>query len=412
MKKVYFILLLSIFGIAQIMAVSCGDVDSSGTVDIVDALLIAKHYVGSDTIKFDSKVADVSGDNLIDIVDALLVAQFYVGQISSLSGCSVATNDPPKPIASKRLRVMATSDFPPFPVTNSDPDDVQSMVRFLLYANEFDIEGLIAAAGTFGMVAEKKNIHRVLDKYDQVVANLKKHDPKYPSTDYLRSVTYEGKGNNHGVKIRWGCNKQNANQIIGAGKDSEASDAIIAAAMKNDPRPIYIGVWGGPREIAQAIWNVQNKGSKAELNKIISKLRVYLILCQDSTDGWLVKNFPKLHIIQSRYTYQGMFKVGSRQWAEQNIIKNHGPLCAIYPPKAMGGAGVIEGDSPTFMYLISAAKGINDPEDPTQPSWGGQYKRVGNGTNHYIDGPGRGTIKKWAKDFQADFAKRADWCVR
>jgi hypothetical protein len=58
----------------------------------------------------------------------------------------------------KRLRVIVTSDFPPFPVTNSDPDDVQSMVRFLLYANEFDVEGLVASAGTFGMVAEKKNI--------------------------------------------------------------------------------------------------------------------------------------------------------------------------------------------------------------------------------------------------------------
>jgi hypothetical protein len=31
-----------------------------------------------------------------------------------------------------RLRVIVASDFPPFPVTNSDPDDVQSMVRFLL----------------------------------------------------------------------------------------------------------------------------------------------------------------------------------------------------------------------------------------------------------------------------------------
>jgi hypothetical protein len=60
----------------------------------------------------------------------------------------------------KRLRVMMTSDFPSFPVTNSDPDDVQSMVRFLLYANEFDIEGLIASAGTYGMVADSGGNHR------------------------------------------------------------------------------------------------------------------------------------------------------------------------------------------------------------------------------------------------------------
>ena len=71
------------------------------------------------------------------------------------------------PTEGKRLRVIVSSDFPPFPVTNSDPDDVQSMVRFLLYANEFDIEGLITSAGTFGMVAQKKNVLAVLDEYDK-----------------------------------------------------------------------------------------------------------------------------------------------------------------------------------------------------------------------------------------------------
>ncbi|WP_231615314.1 nucleoside hydrolase-like domain-containing protein [Novipirellula artificiosorum] len=84
-----------------------------------------------------------------------------------------------------RLRVIVTSDFPPFPVTNSDPDDVQSMVRFLLYSNEFDVEGLIASAGTYGMVAEKKNILAVLDEYDKVDENLRKHDPKYPTADAM-----------------------------------------------------------------------------------------------------------------------------------------------------------------------------------------------------------------------------------
>ena len=93
----------------------------------------------------------------------------------------------------KRLRVIVSSDFPPFPVTNSDPDDVQSMVRFLLYANEFDVEGLVASAGTHGMVADKRNILAVLDEYEKVEKNLRKHDPKYPTADALRAVTFEGK---------------------------------------------------------------------------------------------------------------------------------------------------------------------------------------------------------------------------
>ena len=310
-----------------------------------------------------------------------------------------------------QYRVIVSSDFPPFPVTNSDPDDVQSIVRFLLYSNEFDVEGLIASAGTFGMVAEKKNILAALDEYDKVDENLRKHDPKYPTADALRAVTFEGKGNNNGISIKWGCGKQPYTDIIGKGKDSEASNAIIAAADKDDPRPIYIGVWGGPREIAQAIWDVKNTRSEKELKAFTGKLRIFLIACQDATHEWLMDEFPDLHIIESRKTYQGMFRSDSQEWVETNIIKNHGPLCAIYPPKAMGGPGVIEGDSPAFMYLISANRGINDPEDPTQPSWGGQYVRKGS-TNHYVDGPGGSTISKWKNDFQKEFMNRADWCVK
>jgi hypothetical protein len=312
---------------------------------------------------------------------------------------------------SAQHRIIISSDFPPFPVTNSDPDDVQSMVRFLLYSNEFDIEGLIASAGTFEMIAEKKNILAVLDEYDKVDENLRKHDPNFPTADALRAVTYEGKGNNNGVKILFGCRKQPYAEIIGKGMNSEASDAIIAAAAKDDPRPLWISVWGGPREVAQAIWDVKNTRSEKEFSRFISKLRIFLIACQDATHDWLMDEFPELFIIESKSTYQGMFGSDSREWVEANIINNHGPLCAIYPPKAMGGPGVIEGDSPAFMHLIGANRGLNNPEDPTQPGWGGQYMRKPN-TNHYIDGPGGSSISKWKNDFQAEFMERADWCVK
>lgn len=312
--------------------------------------------------------------------------------------------------SNERYRIIVTSDFPKFPVTNSDPDDVQSIVRFLLYSNEFDVEGLIVSAGTFDMVAEKKNMLAVLDEYDKVDENLRKHDAQYPTADALRAITYEGKGNNNGIKIKWGCGKQAVENIIGEGKSSEASKAIIAAVDKPDPRPIWVSVWGGPREVAQAIWDVRNTRSEKELKAFISKLRIYLIACQDASHQWLMNEFPDLFIIESRKTYHGIFRSDSKEWAEENIINNHGPLCAIYPPKAIAGPGVIEGDSPAFMHLISANRGINDPEDPSQPSWGGQYKRK-EGTNHWVDGPGGSTISKWKDNFQAEFKERADWCV-
>lgn len=315
------------------------------------------------------------------------------------------------------------SDFPPIGVVKggavpdnmkSDPDDMQSMVRFLLYANEFDIEGLVATAGTFAMEARKQNILDVLDRYERVHPNLKKHDSRYPTAAFLRAVTFEGRGSNHGLKVIWGENKQSWTNIIGKGLDSEASRAIIAAADKPDPRPVWIGVWGGPREVAQAIWEVKETRSDEELKKFISKLRLFLIAYQDATHGWLMDEFPDLFIIDSRKTYQGMFggrdPLSDLDWINDNIRNNHGPLGEIYPHEGMGCTGVCEGDSPAFLYLVSANRGINNPEDPTQASWGGQYKRKA-GTNHYVDGPGGSSISKWRKDYQKEFQDRADWML-
>lgn len=58
-----------------------GDVNNDGTIDIVDALLVAQYYVGLDPQNFDTENADTNCDGSIDIVDALLVAQYYVGLI-------------------------------------------------------------------------------------------------------------------------------------------------------------------------------------------------------------------------------------------------------------------------------------------------------------------------------------------
>jgi hypothetical protein len=59
-----------------------GDANSSGSVDIVDALLIAQYYVGLNPQGINTAVMDVDANGGIDIIDALLVAQYYVGLIS------------------------------------------------------------------------------------------------------------------------------------------------------------------------------------------------------------------------------------------------------------------------------------------------------------------------------------------
>jgi endoglucanase len=90
---IVFSIILVCFGAYAAQAQSCGDVNTSGAVDIVDALLIAQHYVGLNPANFVQSVADVNNSGAIDIVDALLVAQYYVGLATSLN-CSSSTSTP------------------------------------------------------------------------------------------------------------------------------------------------------------------------------------------------------------------------------------------------------------------------------------------------------------------------------
>jgi hypothetical protein len=95
MKK-YFSFLILLLVPCALFAQSLGDVNSSGTIDIVDALLIAQYYVGLNPSGFNASVADVNCSGSIDIVDALLVAQLYVGLISQLP-CQTGTPEPTTP---------------------------------------------------------------------------------------------------------------------------------------------------------------------------------------------------------------------------------------------------------------------------------------------------------------------------
>lgn len=109
-------------------------------------------------------------------------------------------------------------------------------------------------------------------------------------------------------------------------------------------------------------------------------------------------------------TPMGRDPLSDLAWVNEHIRTNHGPLCAAYPPEGVGCSGVCEGDSPSFLWLVSANRGLNDPERPTQPSWGGQFRKDGD-RNHYLDGPGAASIAKWRRDFQQEFQARANWCV-
>jgi hypothetical protein len=65
----------------------CGDANGDGAVDIVDALLVAKCYIGGGTCP-SATVADVNCSGTVDIIDALKIAQYSVGLVSALNCCA------------------------------------------------------------------------------------------------------------------------------------------------------------------------------------------------------------------------------------------------------------------------------------------------------------------------------------
>lgn len=112
-----------------------------------------------------------------------------------------------------------------------EPDDTESKVRFLLYANEVDIEGLIACAyGEHGTKPEY--IRQVVNAYGVSWENLAAHDSRYPRPEQVLSRIAAG-------------NCRPGNDQLGEGMDTQGSNLIISAADKNDPRPLWTLLWGG-----------------------------------------------------------------------------------------------------------------------------------------------------------------------
>jgi len=262
----------------------------------------------------------------------------------------------------EKVRIFVLTDI------ENEPDDAMSMVRFLAYSNQFDVEGLIATTSIHQRDKTAAwRIREIVEAYGKVRDNLEKHEPGFPTPAHLLSVLKEGLPA-YGMKA------------VGEGKDSPGSEALIAAVDRDDPRPLWVSVWGGPNVLAQALWKVRATRTPGQLEKFVAKLRVYTISDQDDSGPWLRKTFPGLFYIASpgfgaggayhHSTWSGIsgdrfsgrfggadFSLVDDLWLEVNIRRN-GPLGAQYPHVD----DLMEGDTPSFLYLID--NGLGDPEHP------------------------------------------------
>jgi hypothetical protein len=102
------------------------------------------------------------------------------------------------------------------------------------------------------------------------------------------------------------------------------------------------------------------------------------------------------------------------EWVNENLRQGHGPLGAVYPRSGWNSEmpGVWEGDTPSYLLLISAVRGVNDPEKPDEGGWGGVFVQPNLGKNHWFDDPmGPKAVYQWRADVQAELKQRADWML-
>jgi hypothetical protein len=261
-------------------------------------------------------------------------------------------------IAGHRHRVVVSTD-----IGGTDPDDFQSMVHLLVYADIFDLEGLISSP--FGP-GRKSDILKVIDLYEQDFKNLKSYSDKYPTADTLRAITKQG--------------ETGEADASGIGQPTIGSQWIIQCAKRDDSRPLHVLVWGGIEDLAQALHDAPD---------ILPKLRVYWIGGPNkkwsvNAYNYIEQNHPKLWIIESNATYRGWFVGGDQnaQWGNKSFVSEHiaghGALGNYFSSQLKGTIKM--GDTPSVARLLRGGS-----EDPTQPSWGGKYVRIWDGRKSIFD---------------------------
>ena len=347
-------------------------------------------------------------------------------------------------------RLIVTSD--------GEIDDECSFVRFLLYSNEWDVEGIITSSSQYHWQGHRwagdNWAAPYLQAYSEVYQNLILHDSDYPSPDYLKSITFLGNVTAEGEMDSITMGSQHIVKVL---------------LDESDNRPVWLQAWGGTNTIARALKTIQEEHPE-KMEYVANKIRFFFIWEQDSTyQSYIRKYWGKYNILTIisdqfwaiAYQWNKILPEDKRSyfeadWMNANILKNHGALCSLYKAHVPGSHGLSgdtnfnegdfrsEGDSPAFLHNIPT--GLRNMESPGFGGWGGRYFKVYENTwldpvpfEGYLYPEGRwytGTawgriymreiypenqdqmndyfkpLARWTNAMQNDFAARADWCIK
>lgn len=244
-------------------------------------------------------------------------------------------------------RVLISTD-----IGGTDPDDNQSMVHALMYTDRFDLEGLVSSP-SYGS-GNKEEILRMIGLYEKDFPVLSRHIKGLAEPDTLRAITKQG--------------RKGAAPFAGYATPTEGSEWIVECARRESDRPLWISVWGGLEDVAQALHDAPD---------IADKIRVYWIggpnkKWSTNSYAYIVENFPDLWMIEDNASYRGFI-------AQNKVADKYN---AGYYDEYLRGAGHIGadflnyykgipkmGDTPALLYVMDG-----DPDNPQGESWGGSFE--------------------------------------
>ena len=317
------------------------------------------------------------------------------------------------------FRVLVSTDL------GGDPDDTQSLIHLLHYSDVLKIEGILSTAGP-GSTPQADNVRHWVRRVD---------------LDHLRRRGYTDL---MGEAQVLGLVKQGATsaRAPGPGGETEGSHWLVHRALAPDTegkgRPLWVLAWGSLTDVAQALHDTP---------AIADRIRIYAIGSSNTEndpdsrdyvfDGmqdrwphlWWIENgiMPKLSHDTFRGTYLGgdqSGEWGNRGFVERNI-RGHGTMHGGEFAEKLGDAfplatwpeGTLkEGDTPSFLYLLSPViGGVGDVDDPNAESWGGRFRRpYPDRYPNYatdLDAPAevcQATINRWRVAYLSDWKQRWD----
>ena len=266
----------------------------------------------------------------------------------------------------KKPRIVITAD--------PELDDNNSLIRFLLYSSDLEIEGLIYASSGFHWKGDGKGtkwsvpgreynrfglnlcpceswrwakdehfIHDIVGAYEKSYPNLKIHNANYPTPEYLKS------------KIRFG----NIEFDGDISKDSPGSELIKSLILDDKPGQLFITAWGGQSTIARALKSIQEQYQytlqwEAIQKKIAQKVVLLPSGDQDDTYATYIKpNWPNIEYRQFKnspnYGYGAQLNAQkddaaflTATWMKENV-SSRGALGGLY--RVWGdGKQMVKGD--------------------------------------------------------------------